>query len=70
MTELDGQVQYSIDITGTASVRVKIIEESGTMVAEYEGQSGKMIIPNVRLWEPLDAYLYTPRRTGSRRRND
>ncbi|WP_366295883.1 beta-glucuronidase [Paenibacillus sp. AN1007] len=61
VTELNGQVQYSIDITGTASVRVKIIDESGTMVAEYEGQSGEMIIPNVRLWEPLNAYLYTLR---------
>lgn len=61
VTKLDGQVQYSIDVVGSASVQTKIIDESGSLVAASEGESGTMIISDVRLWEPLDAYLYTLR---------
>ncbi|KAA8786958.1 beta-glucuronidase [Paenibacillus amylolyticus] len=61
VTELDGQVQYSIDVVGSASVKAKIIDESGSLVAASEGESGTMIISDVRLWEPLNAYLYTLR---------
>ncbi|WP_434751058.1 beta-glucuronidase [Paenibacillus amylolyticus] len=61
VTELDGQVQYSIDVIGSASVKAKIIDESGSLVAASEGESGTMIISDVRLWEPLNAYLYTLR---------
>ncbi|MEI2279762.1 beta-glucuronidase [Paenibacillus polysaccharolyticus] len=61
ITQLDGQVQYSIDVVGSASVKAEIIDESGSLVAASEGKSGTMIISDVRLWEPLDAYLYTLR---------
>ncbi|MGQ8872183.1 beta-glucuronidase [Paenibacillus sp. TSA_86.1] len=61
VTGLDGRVQYSIDVVGSASVKAKIIDESGSLVAESEGESGTMIISDVRLWEPLNAYLYTLR---------
>jgi beta-glucuronidase len=61
VTKLDGQVQYSIDVVGTASVKTKIIDESGSLVATSEGESGTMIISDVSLWEPLNAYLYTLR---------
>lgn len=59
--KLDGQVQYSIDVVGSASVQTKIIDESGSLVATSEGESGTMIISDVRLWEPLNAYIYTLR---------
>jgi beta-glucuronidase len=59
VTEIDGQVHYSIEIAGTALVKVKAIDESGVVVGETEGVAGKINIPNVRLWEPLNAYLYT-----------
>ncbi|MDP9697731.1 beta-glucuronidase [Paenibacillus intestini] len=61
VTQLDGQVHYSIDVVGSASVKAEIIDESGYLVAKSEGKSGTMIISDVRLWEPLDAYLYTLR---------
>jgi beta-glucuronidase len=59
VTEIDGQVHYSIEKAGTAQVKVKAIDESGFVVGETEGVTGKINIPNVRLWEPLNAYLYT-----------
>jgi beta-glucuronidase len=61
VTEIDGQVHYSIEIAGTAQVKVKVkaLDESGVVVGEAEGVAGKINIPNVRLWEPLNAYLYT-----------
>ncbi|MCP1133804.1 beta-glucuronidase [Paenibacillus polysaccharolyticus] len=61
VTQLDGQVQYSIDVVGSASAKAEIIDESGFLVATSEGESGTMILSDVRLWEPLDAYLYTLR---------
>lgn len=61
VTQLDGQLQYSIDVVGSASVKAEIIDESGFLVATSEGESGTMILSDVRLWEPLDAYLYTLR---------
>ncbi|MEK3823516.1 MULTISPECIES: beta-glucuronidase [Paenibacillus] len=61
VTQLDGQVHYSIDVVGSASVKAEIIDESGFLVAASEGESGTMIISDVRLWEPLNAYLYTLR---------
>ncbi|WP_145414225.1 beta-glucuronidase [Paenibacillus xylanexedens] len=61
VTKLDGQVKYSIDVVGSASVKAEIIDESGSLVATSEGESGTMIISDVRLWEPLNAYLYTLR---------
>ncbi|MCM3690419.1 beta-glucuronidase [Neobacillus niacini] len=59
VTEVDGQVYYSIEKAGTAQVKVKAIDESGVVVGETEGVTGKINIPTVRLWEPLNAYLYT-----------
>lgn len=61
VTQLDGQVHYSIDVVGSASVKAEIIDESGSLVAKSEGKSGTMILSDVRLWEPLNAYLYTLR---------
>ncbi|MBY0203248.1 beta-glucuronidase [Paenibacillus cucumis (ex Kampfer et al. 2016)] len=61
VTQLDGQVHYSIDVVGSASVKAEIIDESGFLVAASEGESGTMILSDVRLWEPLNAYLYTLR---------
>lgn len=59
VTEIDGQVHYSIEVADTAQVKVKAIDESGVVVGEGEGVAGSINIPNVKLWEPLNAYLYT-----------
>jgi beta-glucuronidase len=59
VTDIDGQVYYSIEGAGTVQVKVKAIDEYGIVVGEAEGLTGTINIPNVRLWEPLNAYLYT-----------
>lgn len=44
-------------------VQVTVLDEDGTAVAESKGASGTLTIPNVRLWNPGDAYLYRARVT-------
>ncbi|MEH7336553.1 beta-glucuronidase [Neobacillus drentensis] len=59
VTDIDGQVHYSIEAADTVQVKVKAIDESGNVVGEAEGSAGTINILDVRLWEPLNAYLYT-----------
>ncbi|MDQ1003478.1 beta-glucuronidase [Neobacillus niacini] len=59
VTEIDGKVHYSIELAGISQVKVKAIDESGVVVGQSEGAAGTINIPNVQLWEPLNAYLYT-----------
>lgn len=55
----DGIVDYSVDIKGEVeAVKISVIDEDGQVVATAEGPSGTIQLPNVRLWEPLNAYLY------------
>lgn len=58
LTELDGKVHYSIDMAGSSNIIAKVIDESGKVVGSSEGISNTILIPNVKLWEPLNAYLY------------
>lgn len=59
VSDISGQVTYSIKKVGNANVKVKAIDESGNEVASAVGEEGEFFIENVRLWEPLNAYLYT-----------
>lgn len=59
VTDTDGTVQYKVDIVGNAEVTVSAIDESGLTVASASGEEGSLYISNVKLWEPLNAYLYT-----------
>lgn len=62
VTDLDGEagiVHYETDIVGTAQVKATIIDESGAVVSEQLGGQGTIRIEQARLWEPLNAYLYT-----------
>ncbi|HZH60628.1 MAG TPA: beta-glucuronidase, partial [Metabacillus sp.] len=54
-----GVVDYKVDIAGEAKVKATILDQSGAVTAELDGLQGKMNIQNVKLWEPLNAYLYT-----------
>lgn len=55
-----GQVQYQVETVGhSAAVKVSIIDENDTVVATGEGAEGEVTIPNVTLWDPSEAYLYT-----------
>jgi beta-glucuronidase len=59
VADIDGSVNYSLELVGQAEVNVSIVDESGEVVASANGAAGTVTIPNVKLWEPLNAYLYT-----------
>lgn len=59
ISEIDGTVNYSVDAQGNAEVKVSAIDESGKVVATATGTAGTFTINDVKLWEPLNAYLYT-----------
>ena len=40
-------------------VLIRVYDENRNLVAEASGEKGKIRIPNVRLWEVRNAYLYT-----------
>lgn len=56
----NGEVSYSVNSVGNPDgVKVTVLNENGETVVEGEGQEGKLVIPDVVLWEPMNAYLYT-----------
>jgi len=61
ITNIDGAVHYSIETSAEAEATVEVIDETGTVVAKSSGTQGKVSIPDVSLWEPLNAYMYTLR---------
>lgn len=59
---VDGEkavVAYQIDTVGKGEVSLTIYAECGTVVASAKGAKGTFILENARLWQPLNAYLYT-----------
>lgn len=52
-------VAYKVDTVGSGDVKLIIRNEEGKVVAEATGNEGSFIIPDVILWQPLAAYLYT-----------
>ena len=64
ITDIEGSsgvVNYKVDMMGDAHVKISIVDESGNTVGGVEGPQGTLRIPNVKLWEPLNSYLYTLR---------
>jgi beta-glucuronidase len=59
--ETTGYVNYEVEVHGKSETRVSVLNADGEVVAESEGACGKISIENVKLWEPLKAYLYTLR---------
>lgn len=55
----NGIVRYSVDVSGEADIRVTVLDEEGNAVSSGTGGSGRLDIPGVILWQPLNAYLYT-----------
>jgi beta-glucuronidase len=53
-----GTVSYSTELTGSADVTAKLFDEAGQLVATGTGASGSIKVPNVKLWQPGNAYLY------------
>ena len=61
VTDFDGttgSVSYQVELSGSADVAVVLKDESGAVVATGNGASGTLSVPNVKLWQPGNAYLY------------
>jgi len=56
-----GIVDYEIEVSDNADIKVSILDEGDNIVATAQGGQGRIEISDVRLWEPLNAYLYTMR---------
>lgn len=56
---VSGSVNYKVETSGEAQVKISVVDEAGAVVANAEGAQGTATIDNVKLWEPLNAYLYT-----------
>lgn len=55
-------VQVKVETGGTVDeVKITILDEQGQVVAQASGTDANVSISDVRLWQPLDAYLYTAR---------
>lgn len=54
-----GFVNYSIDVVGEfEDIRVSVFDENRYQKAITEGANKTLLIRDVQLWNPLDAYLY------------
>ena len=51
-------LSYEVETEGEGAAKVTVCDKEGRIVAEAEGTSGKLLIPDVILWQPLNAYLY------------
>lgn len=58
-------IQISVQTEGSFDeVRITVLDEEGKTVAEGSGTSTTVSIKNVKLWQSLNAYLYTARIEG------
>ena len=56
--EATGYVNYEIKTVGEGNISVSIIDEDNNVVSQGTGKCGKLVIDNVKLWEPMNSYLY------------
>ena len=56
--ETVGYVNYEIKTVGEGNIKVSIIDENNNVVSQETGKCGNLVIDNVKLWEPMNAYLY------------
>jgi beta-glucuronidase len=54
----DGTVEYATEASATAQTHVVLRDANGRQVAEGDGASGTLTVPNVHRWAPGDGYLY------------
>lgn len=55
-----GFVDYEVIAVGEGvTVETSVVDESGQVVAIGKSEAGQIEIPDVKLWQPLAAYLYT-----------
>ena len=54
-------LHYAITALGEGEGRIAVYDEAGSLVGQGEGKTGDVTIEKVRLWQPMDAYLYEVR---------
>lgn len=52
------EIAYRLDVVGEGEALVEVFDREGNKVAAAAGTDGVLRLENVRLWEPLNAYLY------------
>ncbi len=57
--ENKGKVKYNIESTSHSEINVKLLDEAGHIAAEASGSDGTLVVNDVKLWQPGEAYLYT-----------
>ena len=55
------EIAYRVETAGEGDVRVEVFDREGALVAASDGPEGTLRIEKVRLWQPLNAYLYDVR---------
>ncbi|MGC7101039.1 beta-glucuronidase [Amycolatopsis lurida] len=61
VTDVDGTagtVDYSVETSSAAEVRVRLRDEAGAVVAAGDGANGRLRVEDAVLWQPGAAYLY------------
>lgn len=51
-------ISYEIETAGKGECKVEMFDQEGTKVAESTGTEGSLHVEQVKLWQPLAAYLY------------
>jgi beta-glucuronidase len=69
-----GLIKYDLDFVTSPDAQfranVTVEDEDGVQVAKASGKTGEMRIPNIKLWQPGNAYLYQVTATLRRATND
>lgn len=52
------EITYSVDCVGSGDIAVRILNEENAVTAYGTGANGTLSIQQVKLWQPLHAYLY------------
>ena len=64
VTGTTGSVAYSIDVAGSGSVSVSLLDKQGNSVASGSTASGALSVPNANLWWPYTMVANTPMEPG------
>lgn len=54
----DAILHYCVETEGSDECKVEVFDREGCKIAESTGTEGAIEIKNVKLWQPLHAYLY------------
>lgn len=59
VSDLTADVRFIVDASGDdVSIRLNIFDEDGNKVASGDGQEQVIKMENIKLWQPLNSYLY------------